>query len=274
MKIFGVGVIKRLVSLSFVILAVLSPLNSIAESDSGSVGLAGRVNTSPPNVAPVIVLPKDQVHHSESQITISGTCQNDLLIKIYINSIFGGAVICTSGEFSIEVNIFSGKNEIIARSFDNLDQSSPDSNIVIAYLDSKSSDLHLSSKYGRRSINPGEKLTWPITVSGGKSPYAISIDWGDDQTSLKSVLATSEFSGEHSYRYPGIYKVVVRAVDIDGARAILHLVAVSNGIIAAPNSDNTYNEKTVVLWWPMILFFGFMIITFWLGQRHERRLNQ
>ena len=131
----------------------------------------------------------------------------------------------------------------------------------------------MTSDYARRSVNP-KILTLSVSVSAA-SPYAIHVDWGDGRDSLKSVLTTGEFTLEHTYLYSGIYKVVARAVDIDGSRAVLHLVAVSKGTLTAPNSDTTSKEaKTVVLWVPMVVFIVFMVLTFWLGVRYERRRSE
>lgn len=274
MKNLAVGRTLRILSFILILFTLLAPIKTYAATDSGTVGLTGRVATAPPNAAPVILLPIDQVHSSDSTIVVSGTCRNDLLINIYVNDIFSGAAVCLSGAFSIEIDLYSGANKIIARGFDSLDQSTPDSNAITVFLDIELSNLRLTSNNARLSVDPGEELSWPLIVSGGKSPYAVLIDWGDSNTSLKSVLIPGEFTLEHEYKYSGIYNIVVRGVDIDGGNAILHLVAVVNGIIITPASDKLSNEKTTVLWWPMASFFVFTLFAFWLGRKYERRLNQ
>ena len=132
----------------------------------------------------------------------------------------------------------------------------------------------MTSDYARRSVNP-KILTLVRFRLSAVTAICDTCDWGDGRDSLKSVLTTGEFTLEHTYLYSGIYKVVARAVDIDGSRAVLHLVAVSKGTLTAPNSDTTSKEaKTVVLWVPMVVFIVFMVLTFWLGVRYERRRSE
>lgn len=243
-----------------------------AESESGSIGLEGRVLASAPTSAPVISMPKTDERFEESPITVSGTCESDLLIQIFVNEIFSGSVMCISDKYSIEVDILSGENKIIARAFDNLDQAGPDSNTVVVFLDIISDDLKLTSEFARKSANPNDELTWPIIISGGLKPYAIHIEWGDGRDSLKSVLVPGDFSIEHTYRYSGIYKVVVRAVDAEASRAILQLVAVSKGTEFAPSSETADKKDTKnILLVPLTVSFVFVISTFWLGVRYERK---
>jgi len=274
MKCHAVGLGRGLLASSLVLLVLIAPTKVFAESESGSIGLEGRVSTSAPTSAPIISLPETDSRFDQSPITVSGSCVSDLLIKIFVNEIFSGSIMCEGGKFSLEVNLYSGENKLIARAYDDLDQAGPDSNTAVVYLDA-SATLRLTSKFARRSANPREVLTWPISILGGSPPYAVIVDWGDGRTSLKSIQLASEFELEHTYLYSGIYKVIVRAVDIKENKAVLQLVAVSKGTQTAPTSNTSNNEtKTVVLWWPMVLFIIFMILSFWLGARYERRRSQ
>ena len=271
----AVGGVRLLLGTFLILCALLSAKLVLAESQSGSVGLSGKVVASAPSEAPVISVPADQSHFEESPITVSGICETDLLIKIYINEIFSGSVMCVNSKFSLEVDLFAGENEIVARAYDNLDQAGPDSKTVTVYFDASISDLRLTSDYARQSVDPREILTWPVTIAGGSAPYAVSIDWGDGRTSLKSLLKAGEFEIEHAYLYSGIYKVVVRAVDVDGNRTVLQLVAVSKGVSTAPSTEPASDKpKEVVLIQPMVIFITFMISTFWLGKRYERKRLQ
>lgn len=270
-----VGLSRIFFAILLSLFVIVSPAGVFAETESGAVGIEGTVSAVAPSEAPLISAPGNGTRFKESPTTVSGTCLDGLLIKIFVKDIFGGSVNCASGKFSIEVNLSPGENKIFARSYDDLEQASPDSNIIKVYLDTSSKSLTLTSDFARRSANPREELTWPILISGGSSPYAVSIDWGDGRTSLKSVISSSEFVAEHIYLYSGIYKVVVRAVDINDNRAVLQLVAVGKGKSFAPTSGPASGKtKTVVVWWPMPLFIIFMISTFWLGVRYERRRTE
>lgn len=290
MKILVVGISRKFLAFFFILSILFSPTIILAQSESGSVGLEGRVGAIAPTEAPVILVPDTDERFEESPITVSGTCQSNLLIKIYVNDTFSGSVICEGNAFTIEVDLFTGENEIIARAYDNLDQASPDSNIVTVHLNAitqdatepevttpvvAQGDLRLSSEHARKGANPNETLTWPISIMGGSPPYAVHVDWGDGRTSLKSVLSVGDYNIEHNYLYSGIYKVVVRAVDTKNNRAILQLVAVSKGVSTAPNAESISDKpKEVVLLQPMVIFITFMISTFWLGKRYERKRMQ
>lgn len=271
---FVVGKARLLLGIFLLFNVLMSPVTILAESQSGSVGLSGKVIATAPNVAPEITLPIDQMHFTESEITVSGICQNDLLIKIFINEIFSGAEICVNNKFSIKVDLAQGKNQIFARGYDNLDQASPDSNLVEVFLDDSTDTLTLTSSLARQNVNPRSVLSWPISIKGGENPYAISIDWGDDRTTLKSLAVSGEFVTTHNYQDAGIYKIVVRGVDQKNGRAILQLVAVVNGKASAITDENTSKTDTVFLWQPMAAVIVFMVSTFWLGRRYERQRSK
>jgi len=39
--------------------------------------------------------------------------------------------------------------------------------------------VSLSSVYAEKGAPPGQELDWPVVLSGGTGPYAVSVDWGD-----------------------------------------------------------------------------------------------
>ena len=271
-----VGLVRRFISTGVLILLLICPTVVMAETESGMVGIEGIVPGPAPSSAPVITSPIDESHFEESPITVSGTCASNLLIRLYINDVFSGSAICINSKFSIESDISAGENVMFARAYDDLDQAGPNSSSVTVYLDSKETGrLTLKSSFARRSADPREELSWPLHISGGSAPYAVSIDWGDGRTSLISVLNEGEFSAHHTYLYSGIYKVVVRAVDISENRAVLQLIAVSRGTAFAPDlTGSSKKVETVVAWQPLVLFILFMISTFWLGSRYGRKLAE
>lgn len=273
---FTVGKVFILGSIFLLANIILGPVVILAESQSGSVGLSGTVLASAPKNAPVISLPLDQIHFTESEITVSGICQSDQLIKIFINDIFKGAVVCSKSKFTVAVDLSPGKNQIIAKGFDNLDQAGPDSNIVEVYLDTseKSEELSLTSNYARQNIDPKKDLFWPVDINGGVKPYAVSVDWGDGRSSLKSVSESGEFLIDHNYQNPGIYKLVIRAVDTKDDRAVLQLVVVVNGKVVVSSNRGDDKKNQIFVWQPTSIMIVFMIFTFWLGKKYEQRLLQ
>jgi hypothetical protein len=252
---------------------------------SGSIGLEGAVTGSPPTQAASITLPRDGATVTNLPVTITGLCPNGLLVKIFKNNVFSGSVQCNNGSFSIQIDLFGSTNEIVARVFDALDQQGPDSNIIkVTYPVGNFSILNrvsLTSSYAKRGANPGETLTWPITLSGGTGPYAVTVDWGDGKTAdIISQAFAGNFDIKHAYDTPGVYNVIIRATDKNGDLAFLQVVGVGNGQLkqgeqtstaSTPGSQTKADNKPQVkyLWLPLLATLPLIIFAFWLGRRYE-----
>jgi hypothetical protein len=245
---------------------------------NGAIGVQGRIPSAPPRTGATIVTPRDGQTFTSIPITVSGLCPAGLLVKIFSNNVFVGSTVCVGGSYSIQVDLFSGQNDLIARVFDNLDQPGPDSNKVTVNFDDRQFNpsggqlLSLTSVYALRGADPREQLTWPVILSGGTGPYAISVDWGDNKP---PDLISTEFTGtinlEHVYDSAGIYNITVKATDKNGLVAFLQLVAVANGAIigGTEGGEGTTKVITSVLWVPVLLAIPLIISTFWLGRHYE-----
>lgn len=271
---------------------LLSPMVQAVE-ESGSVGLEGRISAPPPTTPAVISFPRDGTTITDLPVTVTGICTNGLLIKLFKNNVFAGSGQCTNGSFSIQIDLFSGQNELVARVFDELDQAGPDSNVVRVTFPTvgfnTGTRVSLTSSFAKKGANPGQKLVWPITLTGGIGPYALTVDWGDGKT---ADIISREFPGtfdiEHSYDTPGVYNVVVRATDKNGNIAFLQLVAVANGPLTqttAPaqngqdGNGGATKETVKILWQPTAISIPLIFGTFFLGRKYElfslrRRLEQ
>jgi len=246
---------------------------------SGNSGLQGKVETPPPKSAATIGTPSNGQTFSKMPITINGLCTSGLLIKIFANNIFVGSATCINGSYSLQVDLFDGRNDIVARQFDALDQPGPDSNVVTvtynntAFVNSTTPLLSLTSTYARKGANPGVSLVWPITIAGGTPPYAISVDWGDGKgQSLYSQQFGGTFNIDHVYQSAGVYVVIVKATDKNGQTAFLQLVGQANGSVTQSNaggSSPSIITKTVVLWVPAAIAIPLIFLSFWLGRRYE-----
>lgn len=257
-------------SLAVIALSVsfLGSVIAAAASDSESIGISGKVTSAAPTAAATIDSPINGTHFKETPITVSGTCQDGLLLKLFRNGSFSGSTYCQSSAYSLSVNIFSGRNDLIAKVYDDLDQAGPDSNTVTVYLDT-ASGLLLSSNYAKRGANPGDELQWPLTISGGNTPYAIHVDWGDGDESLISLTEGGDFTAKHIYDKSGVYEVVINATDKDGLKATLQLVAIANGSVAEQSAPTTTEVITKYIWWPMAITTLALPVCFWLGRRHQ-----
>ena len=262
--------------------SVLNPPHTFAATESGSVGLEGKINTEPPKTPATIAVPRDGTTVNTLPVTVSGLCTSDLLVKIFKNNVFAGSVNCKNGSYSIQIDLFSGRNEIIARVYDALDQAGPDSNMVVLNYPTAqfgfSSRVSLTSSFAKKGADPGKTLTWPISLSGGVGPYALTVDWGDGKTpDIISQSFPGTFNISHVYDNAGIYNVVIRATDKEGQVAFMQLVGVANGPLSQSvqgdqaNKEGSANgaQTTRVLWLPVLATLPLLLTTFWLGKKYE-----
>lgn len=250
---------------------------------NGAIGVQAQLSSPPPTQGATIAIPTNGQGFNTLPVTVSGLCPNDLLVKIFKNNVFAGSVMCQNGSYSIIIDLFNGQNELVARVYDSLDQAGPDSNIVtVVYTDSRSgtaSRVSLTSNFAKRGANPGQNLVWPIILSGGEGPYAISVDWGDGKT---PDLISQEFPGtfdiNHVYDRPGVYNIVIKATDKNGGVAFLQLVGVANGALSQENdgagsADEAGTTTQIrILWQPAAIMIPLLLSTFWLGKKYELKV--
>lgn len=255
----------------------------------GTMGMQGTIPSPPPTTPATISVPGNGQTFTQTPITVSGLCSANTIVKIFSNDIFVGSAPCENGSYKIQIDLFGGTNAIVARIFDTLDQAGPDSNkVTVTFQDSQFTQsverVMLTSSYARMGAPVGQKLTWPITISGGRGPFALSIDWGDGSSAdLKSVSFAGTIDMPHTYKTAGIFKVVVKVTDANGSVGYLQLVGVGNG--AASQSDSgkgsggSVETRRVYIWWPVLLLLPFALVAFWVGRRYEvvsihRKLEQ
>jgi hypothetical protein len=286
--------ITALLILSFgAFFAMPQTVRAQVASEDGSVGVSGVVSAPPPANAPIISIPNNGATISNIPITVSGICDSDLLVKVFKNGVFAGSAQCQNGSFSLQTDLFNGRNDLTARQYDLLDQESPASGVVsVVYSDnavnSTASDrVTLTTNFAKKGTDPGEKLIWPFAISGGAGPYAVTVEWGDGETSLYSLAVPGEFSIDHTYQNPGSYTVVVKAVDVEGRTALMQVVAIANGSLSQTGPNGSKNgstgsgsstgsgeeeggsaPKTRILWQPAAIMIPFILSTFWLGKRY------
>jgi hypothetical protein len=256
--------------------SALAATNS-SEQDSGSIGLEGTISEAAPTTGATIVTPVNGTVVSSVPITVSGLCPKGLLLKVFSNNVFVGSTECTSGSYSIQVDLFGGQNQLVTRVYDALDEPGPDSNSpTVTFNDAQlilfGTHVALTSQYAKRGADPGDVLDWPIILSGGTGPYALSVDWGDNSaTDLMSETFAGNITLQHIYKAAGVYNVVIKVTDSNGTEAFLQVVAVADGAIQSSASSNTSAPvvQTKVIWWPAVAMVPLILAAFWVGRRHE-----
>ena len=255
----------------------------LAQSDpvqDESVGIEGTIPSAPPNQAPTITTPSNGQTFTTLPITVSGLCQNGLLVEVFKNGVFSGSATCSGGSYSMLIDLFSGQNDLIARQYDSLNQASPDSNTVtVTFNDSLPGTgprISLTTAYAKRGAAPGSTLSWPIAISGGTPPFAISVDWGDKSApDLISQNSAGDVLLQHVYNQAGVYNIVIKATDAKGQAAFLQVVGIGNGPIqqTEQNPQPPAAADTASSTRTLLIFLGIavplLLTSFWLGKKHQ-----
>jgi hypothetical protein len=278
----NISLVLAALSLTLVVFLGLSwrGLQAQPLQEDGAVGVEGTVPGNPPTSAPTISVPKTGQAFNSLPITVSGLCQTGLLVEVFKNNVFAGSVTCVGSSYSVQIDLFSGQNNLIARQYDALNQASPDSNTVIVTFNDGSgltgSRVSLTTAFAKRGALPGSTLTWPLTLSGGQGPYALSIDWGDkSQLDLISRSIPGDFEIEHIYKQAGVYNITIRATDANGFIAFLQVVGIGNGPIEQSSDDGqatiiVEDKSLPLVFWVIVgMVIPILIIAFWLGRKHQ-----
>jgi hypothetical protein len=279
--------------LTFLMLSVGILLASVtwsaqaATSGSGAVGVSAVVPGPRPTIPATITSPTSGQVFTINPVTVEGTCPKGALIKIFTNGILVGSVLCdAAGHFSIPVDLVIGHNDLTALPYNTLDQQGPSSPTVSVTLNQPpgglgfSTELIIQSESYYKGTTPGTEIVWPIELVGGQAPYAVSIDWGDGTTDLVTRLSPGPFTVKHTYKkvggYLGSYPLIIRATDAAGHTAYLQLTTIVNdpkgSTVVAAKSVPPWNNLLVI--WPLWIVLILMIISFWLGERREKRVME
>jgi hypothetical protein len=258
---------------------------------SGSIGLSGTMPSVPPKVAATITTPSPQQHFNSSPITVSGNCPVGTLIEIYKNDIFAGSTPCdSSGSYSLQIDLLYGQNSLTAQVYDVLNQAGPASSPIIVFYDASppsaasatllnftGTQLLLNTTAVYRGTFPGQVLNVPTSIVGGIAPFAVNVEWGDSNNTVIPVSDNSTFNASHDYQRPGTYEIRLQATDSQRQVAFLTVAAIVNGqpsVLTATNTANvsqSYLNKLLVLW-PLYAVAATLVISFWMGERHEKRI--
>lgn len=265
----------------------------VTNPQDGSVALEGTIPSDPPTSGATISFPTNGQVFQEVPVVVTGVCPDGLLVKLFKNDVFAGSALCTNGSFSITIDLFRGSNILVAKVFDDLDQPGPDSNTVtVTFNDAAATAgtnrVIITSNFSRRGAFPGQKFTWPLTISNGEPPYAVSVDWGDGKNDLISRPIPGEFIIEHVYDKPGTYVIIIKVTDVNGVTSYLQLVAIINGPVGGATNDSgagpdgqaesdSISQRTItkVIVWPLYVLLGLIVVAFWFGKRYEiKRLRK
>ncbi len=160
----------------------------------------------------------------------------------------------------------------------------------------------LNSSYQYQVYSYGQNSSLSLSISGGVSPYAITVSWGDGGQSTIVRENQSTFVATHAYTPPTSalkdYTILVEVVDKTGATTFLQMSAVVRGLqvasvlnscaTSAPSPSYTayaqastsscgssagsllsWAKQWLWLIWPTYAVVVLMVFSFWLGERQE-----
>lgn len=263
-------------------------LQALAASTSGSgqYGVSAVVSGARPTKPVVITSPSNGQVFQTNPVTVAGTCQPATLVKIFKNGILAASVLCDgSGHFSIPLDLLIGQNVLTGVSYNANDLSGPDGTPVTVTLNAPpgglgfSTELIIQSSNYYRGVQPGDSLTWPIELVGGQAPFAVNVDWGDGSSDLITRLAAGPFTVSHTYKkvgtgYLNSFPLIIRATDAAGHTAYLQLTTIVNQSTAVTNATKASTSFNLVVLWPIWIVLVLMVVSFWLGERREKRIME
>lgn len=261
--------------------------NAILNACDNQQAIAVNAVVPPPRPSKPVTItsPTNGQTFNTNPVTVTGTCPDGVLVKVFSNGILVGSVICSaSGHFTVPVDLVIGRNDLTAFPYNSLDQQGPAGNTVTVTLNQPpggpgfSTELLLQSVNYYRGIQPGQTVTWPITIVGGVAPYAVSIDWGDGTTDVVTRLTPGPFTVQHVYKQAGsgylsTFPLIIRASDAAGHTAYLQLTTLVNTITAGATNQKAQSNTLVVIW-PIWIVLLLMLFSFWMGERREKHIME
>ena len=272
-----------------VVAIVLVGAGNVASAASttggGAYDVEGVVPGPRPSSPATITSPSNGQSFQTNPVTVSGTCPSKSLVEVYSNGILIGSAICGSDRhFTMQVSLVIGSNALTALPYNTNNEAGPTSPTVNLTLVAPpggpgfSTELLLQSINYYRGSEPGQEVTWPITIVGGVAPYAVNFDWGDGTSDLITRTTAGPFTLTHIYKkaggYLGSYPLIIRASDSADHTAYLQLTTIVNAATGATSNGKVTTKTSIsyLLIWPIWVVLFLMVLSFWLGERREKHI--
>lgn len=286
-----------------------------ASNDSFDYVVRATVPAGPLTEPATIEAPADGRRFTKQLITAEGACPDDSYVTITRNDVYAGAALCTNNRWSIELSLVAGVNILQPQAYNRTDTAGPSTVSRTVYYDapvatedltvvpaagqtptpspSRQSPavtpLVLSGQFRFLGVLAGNQLNQTFTISGGRAPYAVSIDWGDGTSDVISRPTSGEFTVSHTYaelqdKQQNSYVITLTAGDVAQQKAALQTVvivsnkATSGNIFLGGVTDDggTPGVSAFSTFWrvagPIYAVTLVALGSFWLGERHELEL--
>src|SRR6266404_8980268 len=112
-------------------------VNSTFRASAQDIKITAAIQGPPVTDPATITSPADGSHFSAVPIEVTGNCTtNAVYVEIFRNNVMSGSAICDgSSTFQLQIDLFPGKNDLTAHSFNINDNEGPVSAIVSVYYD-------------------------------------------------------------------------------------------------------------------------------------------
>jgi hypothetical protein len=221
------------------------------------LAVSASVPAPPLTQAATIDSPTDGQKFSASPITVSGFCPDESYVKLFRNNMFSGVAACVGQAYTIQTDLFEGRNTLLAQAYNITDAAGPPTpTIDVMYTPpatpggsnggssggspyvppTSSSDdgkvpagssgpLLLWSDYKFSVVSTQDVFSWKLRFQFGHAPYTVRIAWGDGSISQTAVPGHEQFVIQHNYANIGYYTVLVTGEDRNGTTTHLQLAA-------------------------------------------------
>ena len=252
-----------------------------------------------PSKSAQITYPFNQAHSTRSTITVIGDCASNTYVQLYRNGSFSGIANCGPSvtSFQILTDLSLGANQFYTRVFNITNNEGPQSTPITVWRDQSRQSpvtvqqpvkpLTINHSYQYKTYTSGKSAVWNLNISGGVLPYALTVSWGDGQTSTVVRSNSDAFDISHTYTLSGTrvwtdYTIKLTAIDSKDTVANLQLSATVTIDGSRPNNPGTttgngnandaiskFIKQWVWLIWPTYGVILLMTTSFWLGEREE-----
>lgn len=296
---------RRLCLSLVTLLAIICLFQHSSDVSAGSYDVRAAIPYPAPTQPATVDPQLNGLVSSNQEVEVFGTCQNTSplsVVSIWRGSTMIGSVNCeANGTFRIKVSLSDGINNLIIRTSSLSNLYGPDSSaFAITYTPKQSGrsasstpgspaitdDLNIQTSNTFEVIDDNNVVTVLVVVSGGISPYVITLNWGDGSIDSKAVDGPGKYVFTHKYEQQGFYKALATVTDVLGATSTYQFLisAMSattgpeskNDNIGSNSSDNSREGSDVLnLIIAAVIVVGFLIVStfflfsFWLGQRFE-----
>lgn len=243
---------RALFVIIFIFVGVMFMLQRVVSAEN--IVVTASINAPIPTIPSQITGLSNNFTTSEPLLNVSGTCQilvPATIVQINNNGQVVGSAPCdTSGNFNLAITLVNGPNLLIVKTTNVTNNFGPDSGALTVFYNPPTvpvitpidnpTNINAVPANSREDTavpditagpfivyNPSKEFTWTITLSGGETPYTVTIDWGDGTAETFTNLPAGKLELSHKYSGTKKYEVIVGVTDVLGVKTVQSFVAVT-----------------------------------------------